>query len=129
MSTSQRLFLPFVSETPEKGSLKDVMSQIKQKKHDCAVHNELLENVSGELCDLESKVRLYNRNKNEKNEKLLQLGQLKKEREIYDKKIKDLERLHTIQKLHVGSAGDVENILNKKLSAKTLATMAALLKR
>lgn len=64
-----------------------------------------------------------------KNEKVAELKALNKEKEKLKKKIKKLEKIHTVQKVMFGTQKDVEEIVKQKLPADTLATITAVLKR
>lgn len=64
-----------------------------------------------------------------KDVKVAELKALKKEKCQLNRKVKKIQAAYTVQKAMFGTLKDVDNILNNKLPAYTLATVAAVLKR
>ncbi|XP_037031622.1 uncharacterized protein LOC119071085 [Bradysia coprophila] len=121
-----RIFLPFQQDasTPESvvSNYKMVKHELREAQKEYAYEQQVQSELDGLVVRNTQALR-------SKGEKVAKLKALNKEKEKLQKKIKKLEKTHSVQKAMIGTQKDVEKVINEKLPADTLATMVAVLKR
>lgn len=121
-----RIYLPFLQETSTPESVVTNYKLVKHQLKEAQMEYDHAQIVQFHIDNMSERNTTAI---NKKNEKLAELRAVNKEKEKLQKEIKKLEKIHAVQKVLVGSQKDVERMLDQKLPADTLATMAVVLKR